>query len=125
VLQQGGNEMKEPNRYDVTAAIAAMLVATEGADLRAILADKSDIPEDRLDFALSELEQGLVNIKGMVATLEALNGEPLSEETLNFMLKGGTWIDDTKGEGRYTVEAVLEEGNRETVAEVSVKTKLN
>jgi hypothetical protein len=114
VLQQGGNEMKEPNRYDVTAAIAAMLVATEGADLRAILADKSDIPEDRLDFALSELEQGLVNIKGMVATLD-------------FMLKGGTWIDDTKGEGRYTVEAVLEdeEGNRETVAEVSVKTKLN
>lgn len=109
--------------YDVTAAIAAMVLFPRGAsdaDLRGALVAGSDIPEDKIDFAFSELSEGLEGVRGLVELHKLLLGRPMTVPEVQEMISGATWIDDDKGQATYTTKMVDENGDE--TAKVTVET---
>lgn len=112
--------------YDVTAAMAAMVLAApdaSAADLKGMLVAGSDIPEEKLDFALSELREGVEALRSMTTLLELGYGRKPTVSEIQQMIAGATWIDDDKGEATYNTTVVNEEGDE--LATATVKTKLN
>lgn len=115
------------DRYDVGIAIANMAVAEEDTsdqELKGILAAGSDIPEDRLDFALNELKQGLPTIRMLMLAFEFANGRPPSiQEIAEDILQSATWVDDEKK--NFHVETQVIDENGETVATAEANIRLD
>lgn len=100
--------------YDVADAMAAMIVAPENTDdakLKDILSMSSDIPADRLDFALGELKQSLPQLRMMSSLNAMINGIDLTAREVRTMLAGAKWVDDDKGESTMSIRAVDGDGN--------------
>jgi hypothetical protein len=92
------------------------------ADLKGILCAGSNIPANKLDFALSELKQGLDQVR-MVLSLQALAfGRQLTVDEASAVIAGAEWIDDDKGIADFNIHAVDEAGDE--IASASVRTRL-
>ena len=116
--------------YDCRAAmIAAMLAMANGTDkpdLKAILAEHTEIPDDRLDFAVSEMSQLMFGLRQVAKLLGYVSETPeqLRENIEATVAEGTAWTDDDKRD--LTVRAFMKPAEGEPLGEplVTVATKL-
>lgn len=112
--------------YDVSDALAVMLTSppdTADGDLKAMLAEASDIPANRLDFAFDEIKQGLPALYPIVMVLAISLGRQPTAHELRPMLTECNWVDDD-GHDLNIHMSVQDEDGHET-ASVSMHSKLN
>ena len=93
--------MHTGKKYDMTAALRAVgmkLAKGEEFDLRAMLKEHTDIPEERLDFATSEVRQLLFGLKQVMRFLNAIadTDDDLRELVNETGADKCAWIDDDK-----------------------------
>lgn len=112
--------------YDVGVAMANMILTDENAtddELRGILVAGSDIPEDRLDVALSETKEGLAFYRHLVILQETQYRRPLTVEETQELVAEATWIDD--GERNWGIEVeIVDEDTGEQIGNVKASVKL-
>lgn len=113
--------------YNVAKALVALGTAyikgEEAPDVRQIMADNTDIPEDRLDFATSEMSAIAGGVKALAETLAFLTNT--EEEAVAVLTEtvgsNSRWIDDDKG--NVTVNAYREEEEGDPLFTVQTKIK--
>lgn len=116
----------KPNQYDTTAVLRLVmfrLAKGEKVDLRKELAAGTAIPEARLDFAVSEIQQIVFGLKQLARffAMIADDDDKLRDMIDSTVADGCIWTDDDKRDLRVRVYA-----DEDTEGEplVTVATKL-
>lgn len=120
-------DQKKYNTSKAVVATAFKIIDGEPYDLRQLLADLTDIPEDRLDAATAEITLGLTPVKMVVNLIKAGEKDPeRRREIITAFFGSSFWVDDDKGD--LTIKAYLEDNKAlEEIEEdplFEVKTKL-